>query len=95
MWRVDALRAAHGFAEFADGSNSENASLISVASRGVVFGKDALFRYRVYATSCGLSPPSGSPFRRSSSGGMSRWMVPCTTPSQRSLPHSGKGSRPE
>lgn len=71
MWRMDALRAAHGFANFADGSNSENASLISVASRGaIVFGKDALFRYRVYATSCGLSVPperlalSSQQFRR-------------------------------
>jgi glycosyltransferase involved in cell wall biosynthesis len=71
FWRTSALRAAGGFPEFADGSNSENGSIISVACRGsVCFARDALFRYRVYPTSCGLSVPperlalSAAQFRR-------------------------------
>ena len=58
LWRTSALRAAGGFPAFADGSNSENGALIAVACRGsAVFGEDALFRYRVYPASCGLSVP--------------------------------------
>jgi glycosyltransferase involved in cell wall biosynthesis len=71
FWRTAALRAAGGFPEFADGSNSENGSIIAAACQGsVVFARDALFRYRVYPTSCGLSVPparlalSAAQFRR-------------------------------
>ena len=56
FWRTASLRAAGGFAEFADGANAENAPLIVAATAGsVAFGREALFRYRVYATSYGMS----------------------------------------
>lgn len=56
LWRTDVLRKVGGFPSFADGLNSDNASFIAVACQGnVVFGRDALLRYRVFANSYGLS----------------------------------------
>jgi glycosyltransferase involved in cell wall biosynthesis len=56
--RTKMLRDIGGFPVFPGNSNSDNAAFIALALQGdIAFARDAVFQYRVYGSSYGLSTP--------------------------------------